>query len=69
MDLNFVLLTKAYDEPDIKYWLQYHHNRFSGARFTIVDNDSIVDVKKIADEILGDYHYIRLNGFPNQRKL
>jgi hypothetical protein len=69
MDLNFVLLTKAYDEPDIKYWLQYHHNRFDGARFTIVDNDSIVDVKKIADEILGDYHYIRLNGFPNQRKL
>ena len=69
MDLNFVLLTKAYDEPDIRYWLQYHHNRFVGARFTIVDNDSIVDVKKIADEILGDYHYIRLNGFPNQRKL
>lgn len=69
MNLHFVLLTKAYDEPDIKYWLQYHHNRFVGARFTIVDNDSIVDVKKIADEILGDYHYIRLNGFPNQRKL
>lgn len=69
MDLHFVLLTKAYDEHDIKYWLQYHHERFEDARFTIVDNDSIVDVKKIADEILGDYHYIRLNGFPNQRKL
>jgi len=69
MNLHFVLLTKAYDEPDIRYWLQYHSKRFDGARFTIVDNDSIVDVKKIADEILGDYHYIRLNGFPNQRKL
>ena len=69
MNLHFVLLTKAYDEPDIKYWLQYHSKRFDGARFTIVDNDSIVDVKKIADEILGNYHYIRLNGFPNQRKL
>jgi hypothetical protein len=69
MDLHFVLLTKAYDEPDLRYWLQYHHNRFVGARFTIVDNESIVDVKKIADEILGDYHYIRLTGFPNQRKL
>ena len=69
MKLHFVLLTKAYDEPDIRYWLQYHHRRFERARFTIIDNDSIVDVKKICDEELDKYNYIRKNGFPNQKKL
>ena len=69
MILHFVLLTKAYDEPDLRYWLQYHHKRFERARFTIIDNDSSVDVKKICDEVLGKYNYIRKNGFPAQKKL
>lgn len=69
MDLNFVLLTKCYDKYDLQYWLEYHHKRFPDARFTIVDNESIVDVRRVADSILGKYHYIRINGFPDQKKL
>lgn len=71
MNLNFVLLTKCYDKYDLKYWLEYHHNRFRDSRFTIVDNESIVDVKRICDDILGSkkYRYIRINGFPDQKKL
>ena len=71
MKLHFVLLTKAYSEYDLRYWLEYHHSRFDRAKFTVIDNESIVDVKSIFDGVLGakEYNYIRLNGFPDQRKL
>ena len=67
MRLNFVLLIKAYDKYDFKYWFEYHHHRFPNAKFVVIDNDSKIDIRMTVDPNL--YTYIRICGFPNQRKL
>lgn len=65
MTLNFVLLTKAYDLYDFKYWYEYHTKRFPNSVVWVFDNDSIVDISGLVPR----ERYFRISGFPAQKTL
>lgn len=64
--LNFLVLTKTYNEKDFLYWYRYHRNMFPMARFVFLDNESPVNLLNIisAKDVLLPVH-----GFPDQHNL
>lgn len=71
--LNFLLLTKTYLSYayQLRVWFEYHANRFPNSVFTVINNDSEADVKRILDCSMPKYRYklIEVHGFPDQTKL
>lgn len=64
--LNFLVLTKTYNEKDFLYWYRYHKNMFQLARFVFLDNDSPVNILRI---VSSKDIVLPIHGFPNQHNL
>lgn len=67
---HIVCLTKSYNPNDFREWFKYHSkmNYF----IHIIDNESIVDIKKILDEEFSQnkmFTYEKIKGWPNQWQL
>lgn len=64
--INFILLTKTYNESDFINWYSYHKKLAPNARVIVIDNESPVDIKKHISA--GDIYHC-LKGFPNQYEI
>lgn len=64
--IYFLLLVKAHNEADFRYWYRYHRRLVPQAKFVILDNESTVNLFNIVDrqEII-----LPITGFPDQHNL
>ena len=64
--INYLVLIKAYNTADFKYWYSYHKHLIPTARFVFLDNESAINLFELTDkkDII-----LPIVGFPDQHNL
>ena len=68
MKVGIICITKAFNLPDFKEWVDWHINHCKFHKIIIVDNESHVDIKSICDEH-PEIEYHTVTGRPQQYKI
>lgn len=69
MNSEIILLTKNYQEDELKCWLDWHLNIINVNKITIFDNESEIDIRSLCHAYGDRVSYNYISGWPNQYKL